>query len=340
MAYLNLRTALTSRGAPILTGTDDPDEAAERMASSGLRPVRVVPVSRNAALDAHLSVVPPAHSVGFVRMSFGSEVALSPSEQDEENYVFAMNVAGTAKFRSSDTDVLITPGEVGFVPPEQEFRTLCAAGTDQVLLPMRRRRVERIAAALLDRPAPAPLSIDHIRDIVRPDAEAIEVFVTSLVLNSSSSDAITTRMRRHVEDAAIEAALMTMPSFRESIPRNGRAPSRAVQRAMDFMMANLADPLSLTQIAAHAHVSPRALQTAFSEQAGVTPMRWLRARRLDRARRLLIGVGGPSMRVTDAALAVGFVHLGYFARRYAERFGETPSTTRIAALKGERTTLD
>ncbi len=340
MTYLNLHAALTARGAPILSGTDDPDEAAERMASSGLRPVRVVPVSRGAALDAHLSAVPPAPSLGFVRMSFGSEVALSPSEQDEEHYVFALTVAGTASFRSGHTDVLITPGDAGFIPPDQGFRTLCSAGNDQVLLPMRRRRVERIAAALLDQPDQAPLSDDHIRAIVRPDAEAIEVFVTSLVLNSSSSELITARMRRHVEDTAIEAALMTMPSFRESIPQNRRAPSRAVQRAMDFMMANLADPMTLTQIAAQAHVSPRALQSAFSQQTGATPMRWLRARRLDRARRLLIGVGGPSMRVTDAALAVGFLHLGYFARRYAERFGETPSTTRIAALKDERTSLE
>ncbi|OXH85552.1 AraC family transcriptional regulator, partial [Burkholderia multivorans] len=56
------------------------------------------------------------------------------------------------------------------------------------------------------------------------------------------------------------------------------------------------------------------------------PMQYLRAKRLEHARELLLGAT-PERRIADIALDCGFTHLGRFALAYRERFGESPSDT-------------
>jgi transcriptional regulator GlxA family with amidase domain len=54
-------------------------------------------------------------------------------------------------------------------------------------------------------------------------------------------------------------------------------------------------------------------------------MRYLRDRRLDRARSEILRQ--PAAHITEIAAECGFTHLGRFAEQYRERFGESPSRT-------------
>lgn len=108
---------------------------------------------------------------------------------------------------------------------------------------------------------------------------------------------------------------------------SGSAPVATVRRAVDVIMAQSREPLTLAEVAAAAGVGARALQIAFRRQLGCSPLAYLRLVRLADARRLL--VLGLVARVTDAAMQAGFWHLGEFAVAYRQRYGERPS----AALK-------
>jgi transcriptional regulator GlxA family with amidase domain len=55
----------------------------------------------------------------------------------------------------------------------------------------------------------------------------------------------------------------------------------------DWMLENLAQPLSIDALAEHAHTSRRTLIRRFREETGTSPMAWLTGARLDRARELL-----------------------------------------------------
>lgn len=61
--------------------------------------------------------------------------------------------------------------------------------------------------------------------------------------------------------------------------------SLAATRA--WALGRLAEPLTVADLAAHAHVSPRTFARRFVAETGVTPLRWLLTARVDRARELL-----------------------------------------------------
>lgn len=109
--------------------------------------------------------------------------------------------------------------------------------------------------------------------------------------------------------------------------RAGSASCYYVKRARDFIHANAAEPIGLSDIVAAGGVSVRTLYAGFRRELGLPPMGYLKALRLDCARDDLLA-GDPTVtRVTDVAAAWGFLHFGRFAADYRARFGEKPSDT-------------
>jgi transcriptional regulator GlxA family with amidase domain len=101
--------------------------------------------------------------------------------------------------------------------------------------------------------------------------------------------------------------------------------TRDVRRAIDFIEANLDQPLTLETIVFAAGVSGRTLNEHFRAVTGLSPMAYLRRARLCAIREVLVQGAAPS--VTEAAMRLGFLHLGRFAGAYREAFGESPSET-------------
>jgi AraC-like DNA-binding protein len=98
-------------------------------------------------------------------------------------------------------------------------------------------------------------------------------------------------------------------------------------RAVAFIEANPDADIALSDIAAAAHVTPRALQLAFRRHLDTTPMAYLRRVRLEQAHEdLLAGSPGTD---TVAAIAArwGFAHPGRFSGQHRVAFGEQPSAT-------------
>lgn len=104
---------------------------------------------------------------------------------------------------------------------------------------------------------------------------------------------------------------------------------RYVHRAVDFIDANLGEPLKISDIARAACVGVRALEEGFRRHYDTTPSAFLRDRRLQHARHLLVQAArnGSPASVTEVAYRNGFFHLGRFSALYRERFGESPAAT-------------
>ena len=97
---------------------------------------------------------------------------------------------------------------------------------------------------------------------------------------------------------------------------------------MAFIEERAGEPITLSDIADAAHLSPRALQSAFRQHLDTTPTAYLRSVRLEGAHRDL-GRGDRAV-VTVAQIAArwGFLHHGRFSMLYRARYGCTPSSTR------------
>ena len=94
---------------------------------------------------------------------------------------------------------------------------------------------------------------------------------------------------------------------------------------IDWALAHLDQPLSVDDLAAHARMSRRNFTRRFAEVTGTTPARWILARRLDEARRLLETTHWPVARV---AAACGFTSVVTFRQNFVAAYATTPTSYR------------
>ena len=101
-----------------------------------------------------------------------------------------------------------------------------------------------------------------------------------------------------------------------------------VQNAMNYIDDHLAGRITMDAVAKAVHMSVRSIQQGFREELGMTPMTYVRERRLERVREELTdAIPADGVTVTQVAERWGFNHLGSFAVEYRKRWGETPSET-------------
>jgi transcriptional regulator GlxA family with amidase domain len=98
-----------------------------------------------------------------------------------------------------------------------------------------------------------------------------------------------------------------------------------VGETVAWALANLEQRLSLEDLAERARMSPRNFSRRFREVMGISPAKWVLARRLDEACRLLEATGWSVERV---ALACGFASAVTFRQNFAARYSTTPTSYR------------
>ena len=107
-----------------------------------------------------------------------------------------------------------------------------------------------------------------------------------------------------------------------------RAEERAVMKRIGEWAADAPeDNLNLLELSQISGVSLRQLQHAFKAYTGMTPTHWLRLRRLNSARRELLGRTATQTTVAEVAMHWSFWHLGRFSSSYRALFNELPSQT-------------
>ena len=99
------------------------------------------------------------------------------------------------------------------------------------------------------------------------------------------------------------------------------------QRALWYVESHLAEPMTLDEIAAIAGVSRFHIVRAFAAATGLPVMRYVRARRLTEAARLL-AKGAPN--ILGVALEADYGSHEAFTRAFRDQFGATPEAVRAA----------
>jgi AraC family transcriptional regulator len=98
-----------------------------------------------------------------------------------------------------------------------------------------------------------------------------------------------------------------------------------LKRATEYMVANLADPISLADIAAAAGLSRMYFAAQFRAATGLRPHEYLLQRRIERAQELLLNSRVP---LVEIALDVGFKTQAHFTTVFALFVNETPNAWR------------
>jgi AraC-like DNA-binding protein len=100
---------------------------------------------------------------------------------------------------------------------------------------------------------------------------------------------------------------------------------RSLIHAREFMRHAYGRPVSLSDVAFHANLSPYYFLRVYKRVYGETPHEFLTRLRIERAKSLL---GRGTHNVTEACFEVGFSSLGSFSTLFAARVGLSPSAYR------------
>lgn len=132
-------------------------------------------------------------------------------------------------------------------------------------------------------------------------------------------------------DLFADGALVTIAASLLGLAHRSLAPppsglsSERLRRVQDYVHAHLADNLTLTDLAAVACLSPYHFARAFKASTGASPLAFVLARRVERARDLLARSDLP---LAQVAYACGFASQAHFSTVFRKHTGATPGQYR------------
>ena len=182
------------------------------------------------------------------------------------------------------------------------------------------------------RPVSAP-DFGNTCTVVRPNRRllaTIRAFASKVlalhsherVLTPRAVEALEAQLLDYSSRIVMSGVSLDNESFRATISH-----SRIVRDSEQYLAAHQDDTVSVPQLCVVADVSERTLRNAFQTVLRISPNRYIKARRLRRARLRLCQSSFETTTVAEIAMSSGFWHFGNFSRDYFEFFGEKPSET-------------
>lgn len=219
------------------------------------------------------------------------------------------------------TAALSVPGQMSRVVVRSGFRSL------QLTIPR-----EAVLAAVQTLTATEPRDVQLDARFVL-DAPQVEPFVRLIAVTLQEADKANPRFEEpgaaaRLAEALVLRFLLAQPGSEAKLfaRTSPAAEPRHVRRAAEYIDANFERHITMAELTRVAGIGARSLQLGFRKHRGCSPLEFAQARRLERARLLLLTSETAQM-VSDVARLAGGRHLGRFSIRYRERFGESPTRT-------------
>lgn len=315
--------AIRPLGAHVLFQTRALDEARDRVARI-FCPHRLDALSPGFdARHHHL----PGDRLSLNYIEYGARTRIAPGELGHF-YLVQIPLAGGAEIRNGRSLYLTDPRRAAVLNPHLPTDMVWEQGTRQVLIQISRRAMQDHLAAQLGGPSDRPLTFAGPLDLTTGPGAALRRLVLWMVGEADAGNPPIGAglMARQAENTILSGLLEAAPhDHAAQLGRHRDAPRpRHLRQAESYIEAHLDRPLTIEDMAAAAGVSPRALQLAFRDHRGTTPLAFWRDRRLARAHDDLLSGRGS---VTEIALRWGFAHFGRFAKAYRAHYGLCPRDT-------------
>jgi AraC-like DNA-binding protein len=268
----------------------------------------------------------PSMYLGYLQFGAAAEIRTNPSL---DLYRFAMPLSGTleAAFCGDGAScgpgrgVLMSPTRIRLVRAERDL-----AGLNIFL---QASALRRHLSALLGEPPKSDLEFAAIVDLGQGYGQSLQHYALSAMTDLEQEAPLLNPITASLfEQFVMVGMLLAHPhNYSEKLNRGPCSVGpRDVKRAIEYIEANLDEPIGFTDIAAASGIPGRTLSQHFRRFRATTPMRYLRDARLDKVHETL-RKAEPEESIMSIAGNWGFSHMGRFAAVYRERFGESPSET-------------
>jgi AraC family ethanolamine operon transcriptional activator len=118
-----------------------------------------------------------------------------------------------------------------------------------------------------------------------------------------------------------------MPNNQLEVMTHRSAYKELVAQACELITLAPNKIFTLQDISSQTGASERTLQYAFKNVVGISPIKFAKLHRLQRARKLLMCASPKHESVKEVALEMGFTDFSHFSADYKKYFGELPSAT-------------
>jgi AraC-like DNA-binding protein len=304
----------------------DPDEARAFLSSKEFRFNLLCRAAKQLDLRINGIYLPNLY-VGYIQYGSPAEIRTNPARSD---YWLQIPIREHIEVAVARARIACGPDCAAVSSPTNGLAIRTRESGARFNISLNAAALARQLAGLLGTMPTAPVEFAPAMDLTagygRSLAQNICLAVTDFEKAGSMRwDAITIGL---FEQFIICRLLLSHPNnYTDELRR--REPSltpRDLRRAIDYMEANLAAPITIADVAEASGIAGRTLFQYFRAFRGTSPMRYLRDARFEKVHDAL-SRAEPEEGVAELAMKWGFCHLGRFAVEYRKRFGERPSET-------------
>lgn len=261
---------------------------------------------------AHVFHLPDHPRVEFIRARWVDQTF---PRHAHRRLVIGVNVSGVHSYTYRGRRVTEPPGHVAFINPGEAHTGQLESGT-----------VWDYRGIYV-----TPNYLRSLAGGRRTGSRSVPVFREALVDNPGlARDVIRVHALCERQEDPLQCEYLFQRMLRRmleryaSIPRMPERPSDnlpAVRRARDFLEANLAQRVSLAELARVAKLNKYHLLRLFEKEVGLPPHAYLLSRRIQESQSLL----RQGMACADVAAELGFADQAHFSRRFKRTIGVSPA---------------
>ncbi|MFJ8813869.1 AraC family transcriptional regulator [Amycolatopsis thermoflava] len=292
-------------------------------------PHRLRAVGRAARLDA-VMCSRRMRDISFTYASYGAEVQIACGEL-RDYYVVQIPLSGGMVVQHGRRQAWSGRETASVLSPFDPLRMRWSADCAQLVCRIERPALESRLSEMMGRSLTAPLSFDTAMNVADRPGRAWRLWLENIVAELSHPNSFVDdpMVLPSVEQTLMAGLLVSQPhNYSSALRRQQRSvSSRVVRLVVDRMEADPGFPHTTASLAKAVGVTDRSLQLAFRKELNLRPMEYLRQVRLRRVHNELLAAEAETVSVTEVARKWGFSHVGHFAARYREHFGENPSDT-------------
>ena len=281
----------------------------------------------------------PLSNTAVLRARYGTDVQIR-KPRDIKHYVFHVPLKGAFICYVNGKEKVVTPGQAFMICPGMEIELVFPKDSETLVLRINEDFFLNNLFMLGGNMVSASQTAEgYSVDMRSNSGELLKQALSYLQAEAFSSVKLTqhTEFVNNLESTIICRIIAAMGIYNVARGTNIEFKDDARQlvcEATGYIEAHLRENISTTRLAQYCGVSYRTLQRAFVSVHGISPLGWLKQKRLHGARdELLRPVASEKTSVTEVATNWGFNDLGRFAAQYREHFGELPKETLRRAKK-------
>jgi AraC-like DNA-binding protein len=308
----------------------DPDEVVDIL-SRRLAPHRLVPRASGRHLNARVATLQLGPAL-LVDVGYGADVDVHPGMLTDAYLVHAAT-AGDSQMHAGNRIIPMHSDNAPISSVGMQPRFHMTSSCRHLTLRVPRTALEAYFSRTLQQPITEPV-------VFSPESTTSSGFSTpwrALLAHIQQQAALvprlmaSERMQRHYLSIVLEMLLQSAPhTYSQWLEKEtgGAASAWHVRRACALIESRMSESLSVGWVARKVGVSVRSLQSGFRHSLGITPVQFIRDRRLERLHASL-EASDTNASVTQLMLECGIVNFGRFAQYYRKRFGCRPSATLV-----------